>query len=1052
MAANASVAKETTVYYSVDNGKTWNTEVPTITNVGKTLVLVKAENKNYVDANASYTLEVTAKSVTVKANSLSKVYGTKDETLTAIVDGTLNSDEVIYTLEREAGEDVGDYTITPSGEVEQGNYSVIFETGTYTITKANTLVVNGTPYTGNYDGFEHGEAAIPSVIEGTKVEYSVDGGAWTETVPTITNVGTFNVSVKATNANYKEAKTSYTLKVNPKSVTVTADANSKTYGDADPVLTATISGVIGSDTVVYSVVRESGENVGSYTITPGGADIQGNYSVSYETATFTINKSNALTVVGTNYEGTYDAKAHGEAAKPSVAEGTTVYYSVDNGATWTTEVPVRTNAGTTEVMVKAANANYNDSPEATYTLTVNAKAVIVTAVDNSKIYGEEDPVLTATFSGTIGTDSVSYVVKRKVGEDVGDYEITVGGAAIQGNYAVSYVSATFTIKKSSELTVVGTNYEGVYDAEAHGEAAKPSVAEGTTVFYSVDNGATWTTEVPVRTNVGTTEVKVMAANANYIDSPEATYTLTVEAKAVTVTAEAKISVYGEPFETLTAVVEGNLNGDTIVYTLTKAEGENVGTYAITAAGAEYQGNYKVSYVDSFYEITKAGTLTVSGKNYSDVYDAAAHGEAATPSVTEGTTVEYSVDGGAWTTEVPTIEEVGIKTVEVRATNANYLVAKTTYTLEVTAKEVTVAAIDNGKVYGDADPELKANVTGLLNDDEVTYTVTREKGEDVVAGGYVITVAGEEIQGNYKVTYVSGKFEITKKAATVTADNLEKVYGDADATLTATVEGTVGEDVLDYTIDREAGENVGVYAIVVTEGTNNNYDVTVVDGQYTINKKNVTLTVANATKIVGKADPVFTASTEEGALVGTDTLVYTLVRAVGERIGTYVITANVIEEENPNYNVTVVPGVLTIKAAPKLPEDPEDPEVPEDPDVPVTPTVPDVPVVPTVPDVPVVPVPVVPEAPEEPENPTPEVVIEDEDTPLAPEAPISESAIEKETPVEVEIEDEDVPLAAADHCFIHWIILASTVLNAIYVVLRSLAMRKKKDEEAQTEEN
>ena len=61
---NGAVA-EATISYSVDGGSTWSSTVPTITDVGKVTVSVKAENSNYETATASYTLEVTKRPVTV---------------------------------------------------------------------------------------------------------------------------------------------------------------------------------------------------------------------------------------------------------------------------------------------------------------------------------------------------------------------------------------------------------------------------------------------------------------------------------------------------------------------------------------------------------------------------------------------------------------------------------------------------------------------------------------------------------------------------------------------------------------------------------------------------------------------------------------------------------------------------------------------------------------------------------------------------------------------------------------------------------------------------
>lgn len=84
------------------------------------------------------------------------------------------------------------------------------------------------------------------------------------------------------------------LTISPAPVTVTADDKSKLPGFADPTLTATVTGLIGSDTVSYSLARAAGEAVGTYAITASGAADQGNYTVTYVPGTFSIK---ALTLI-----------------------------------------------------------------------------------------------------------------------------------------------------------------------------------------------------------------------------------------------------------------------------------------------------------------------------------------------------------------------------------------------------------------------------------------------------------------------------------------------------------------------------------------------------------------------------------------------------------------------------------------------------------------------------------------------------------------------------------------------------------------------------------
>ena len=220
-------------------------------------------------------LDIAPKSVTVTAENKTKVFGEADPELTATVAGTVGKDKVKYDVEREAGEDVGHYSVIPTGEEIQGNYKVTYKNGDFEITKAGTMTL--TPeLTGKdaekvYDGQPLSGGATATVKEGTKITYSTDGGeTWSETLPSITDVGTLNVTAKAENKNYEDVTVDYTLTVKHRKVTVTGNNGNKVYGEADPELTATVAGTVGKDKVKYDVEREAGEDVGHYSVIPTG--------------------------------------------------------------------------------------------------------------------------------------------------------------------------------------------------------------------------------------------------------------------------------------------------------------------------------------------------------------------------------------------------------------------------------------------------------------------------------------------------------------------------------------------------------------------------------------------------------------------------------------------------------------------------------------------------------------------------------------------------------------------------------------------------------------
>ena len=918
-AAVANITEGTTLEYSTDAGDTWTTAVPQVTQVAdSTDVLVRAVNRNYVTAQATYNLTVLRKSIEVAADDKTSMYGESDPTWTATVTGLVNGDELDVEFYRDGGLDVGQYTIYVAGAAQQGSYQIAYKTGTLTIAKSNALTVFATDFEGDYDGHAHGVAALPSVIANTTVSYSTDGGAtWSAAYPTATDVCSLSVIARAENPNYETAETAYTLRIDPKSVTVTANDASKTYGTSDPAFSAVVAGTLGADTVSYTIGRATGENVGDYAITPQGEATQGNYAVTFVPGTLRILSAGALVVNAESYAGTYDGAAHGGPATPSVTDGTTLEYSTDGGQTWSEDYPTATNvADSVSVVVRAETPNYT-AATASYALTVSPKNVQVAAADASKEYAEADPDLEATVTGLVDEeDEIAYELSREAGESVGVYAITATGEADQGNYYVSFSGAVFTIGLSSKLAVEGASYEGVYDGAAHGEAAVANVAANTTVTYSTDGGQTWSTGVARATNVADScTVLVRAQNPNYVDAT-GTYTLEITQREVTITAIDNSKMYGESDPLFSVDIDNVVEGDSLEYRLERQAGEDVGTYVVAVRGEADQGNYAVTFVEGTFTIEPSTALALTVDSYSGAYDGLAHGAAARANVVENTTIEYSSDGGTtWTSDAPTVTDVAdSRFFTARAQNPNYVTATVFFALTVTPRAATVTAGNATKPYGEDDPEFTATVEGLLNDDAVAYTFTRDEGEDV--GSYEVMPTGDAVQGNYALTFESGTLTIVVSSAlTVTGTDYAGTYDGAahgEAALPSVTEGTK----VSYSTD--AGKtwsttvpqvkNVADSATVMVKAENANYSDATCTYKLTVTQRPATVKANDASKSYAEDDPTFTA-TVSGTVAG-DALAYTLTRESGESAGSYAIKATGAASQG-NYSVSFENGTLTI---------------------------------------------------------------------------------------------------------------------------------------------
>ena len=581
------------------------------------------------------TLTITPKSVTVTGNNGNKVYGEADPELTATVAGTLGKDKVKYTVARESGEDVGHYSVIPTGEEIQGNYKVTYKNGDFEITKAEKMTL--TPeLTGKdaekvYDGQPLSGGATASVKEGTTITYSTDDGkTWSETLPSITNVGTLNVKAKAENKNYKDVTVDYTLTVKHRNVTVTGNNGNKVYGEADPELTATVAGTLGKDKVKYTVARESGEDVGHYSVIPTGEEIQGNYKVTYVAGTLTItaqsidpgtdpdkpNPDYTGAKVNNPSDEVYDGKEHKwiptvtDKADKKLKVGTdyTVEYSTKNFK----------DVGTIDVTITGIK-NYTGKATRTYSIT--PKTYTVTTESDSKVYDGTALTAGGKVSGIVKGETVDFTItgsQTSVGTSDNTYELDWTGSAKESNYTHGKDSiGTLTVKaksivpdgpntpdeKKTGITVSDPS-DSKYDGKEHREVL--TVQDTKTdkkLVADKDYSVTYSDDL---VNAGTVTITIEGIG-NYTGSFTKTYEITK--RSVTLTSATASKTYDGQALTSTSITvsgDGFVKGEGATYNVTGTQTE-VGN---SANSFEYKLNENT--LASNYDITKVvGTLTVT---------------------------------------------------------------------------------------------------------------------------------------------------------------------------------------------------------------------------------------------------------------------------------------------------------------------------------------------------------------------------------------------------------------------------------------------------------
>ena len=317
-----------------------------------------------------------------------------------------------------------------------------------------TIKLEVTPYVGTYDGQEHDALSNISVEPSdAKLEYSINGGKYSEEMPKIKDTSEFSVTVVASKEGYKTVSTTETVKVNkangslilsstsgtltyPTSTSFTISGNTGTLSVSSNntnIATASISG--------NTVTVKPGTTAGKATITVTSAAAT-NYNAKSATYIATVNNG-TISLSATPYTGTYDGKAHNAITKVTVTPSDAKIEYSTNGTTYSTTMPTITNTSSFTVTVRASKAGYK-TQSTTQTVKVNKAAGTLTLSATSGTINYPNST-TFTVSGNTGTLSVS-------SSNTSVATVSISGSTVTVK-SVGAGSATITVKSAAS-----TNY------------------------------------------------------------------------------------------------------------------------------------------------------------------------------------------------------------------------------------------------------------------------------------------------------------------------------------------------------------------------------------------------------------------------------------------------------------------------------------------------------------------------------------------------------------------------------------------------------------------
>jgi filamentous hemagglutinin family protein len=428
------------------------------------------------------------------------------------------------------------------------------------------------------------------------------------------NVGSYAINasgsaVSVSGQAYRFINAPGTLTVTPRSITVTADNQSRVYGNANPVFTYQVggSGLVNGDTL-SGALATSASNVGVYGITQGTLGSP-NYTISSFTGANLTVTPRAITV-------TADAKSRAYGDANPVLTYQVGGAGLANGdalsGALATSAMTASNVGTYGITqgTLLASANYTLSSFTGANLTVTPRAITVTADAKSRVYGDVNPALTYQVgaSGLVNGDTLSgaLATSATTASNVGVYGITQGSLAASSNYALNYTSANLTVTPRAITVTADAQSRAYGDANPvlSYQVGGSGLVNGDTLSGALATSAT------AISNVG-----VYAVTQGTLGSPNYTITsltganLTVTRRAITVTADAQSRAYGDANPVLTYQVGGSglVNGDTLsgVLATSATSASNVGIYGITQGSLAASSNYAFSFAGANLTITPA---------------------------------------------------------------------------------------------------------------------------------------------------------------------------------------------------------------------------------------------------------------------------------------------------------------------------------------------------------------------------------------------------------------------------------------------------------------
>lgn len=478
-------------------------------------LFVPDDGDTYARVPAATSIIVQRAPLTVTAEDKSKVYGAANPALSVSYNGWVGSDglsklKVQPTAQTTAtaATPAGMYAIVPSGGASN-YYELLYVNGALTINKAALTVIANDKmraygaanpvFDVTYTGFVAGDTAANVTVPAT--------GATTATVSTPPGVYAIAPGGGASSNYTFGPYVNGALTITKATLTVVADDQARNDAAANPPLTWHYEGFLAGDTSAVltgspALTPGAGDGsvgdptpLGTYpiTITQGALD-SARYQFTFVNGELTVTPR----VVPTITWATPDPIVYGTplTSEQLDAEATDSAGTVQGQYTYEPPEWTLLDAGEHSLLVTFVPDDRSTYYTATkrVSLVVTQAPLTVTADDQARGYGMENPPLTLSYAGFVWPDNASSLINPPMAATTatattprGVYAIVPGGGD-DANYALTYVNGALTIT-AADLQVLLTSspnpsyYRQPVEFKAWFAAGLPS---GTVTFY--DNG------------------------------------------------------------------------------------------------------------------------------------------------------------------------------------------------------------------------------------------------------------------------------------------------------------------------------------------------------------------------------------------------------------------------------------------------------------------------------------------------------------------------------------------------------------------------------------